>query len=146
MAQRQPRLFLYSLLLPAASLGVGYTVKELLPGRILGATGMVLIVLLVLWPVCRHFAKSFGRQFSGSERLRFFIYLLLWALVLEALALFAYVAGQIDTGAHQSDVSGLIWVAAIAVVVDAVIMWVGVYFVAERFLAHYLKGNASSVT
>ena len=138
LPEKSPPLFRYSLVLPAAALGAGYTAKALFPGAKPSSIGFIPVMLLALWLICIHFGKHFARQFSSSERLRLFWYFMLWALALEALGALAY-----DGSWSLSD---LLWIGVPVMLLHAVVIGVGVYFVATKFLDRNLKTNASSVT
>ena len=91
---RRPRLFLYSLLLPALWFGTGFLMLEFFPSKRLGLEGLILILFAMVWIISWHFAKNFRRHFSKSERLRLIIYCVCWAAVAELLAIYSAVSDR----------------------------------------------------
>lgn len=137
-SEKQPQIFLYSLLLPLFWFLTGGIFSFLLPDLRLGVFGLLIIIYSAIAPISWYFAKTFRRLFTTSEKIRLIIYFTIWAILCESLALLYVIS--LDS-ASTLDNSGLIVTFAITYAVDAVFMALGVHFVGDRMVKYFLNNH-----
>lgn len=135
---QSPRLFFYSILFPAFWLTLGGVLNYISPDKKLGIVGLVLIIYLVLFPVCWHFARSFKRHLFKKEKLRLIAYMALWAIVLEWLSLL-YIQG-VNTDSIMS-FELLLSALSFSLVVDVLFIGLGIQIMSKRYIEYFLNEN-----
>lgn len=135
MNSQQPKLFLWSLLLPVLWLTVGATFSYLFPEKRLGIWGIVLIIYFTLVPFCWYLAKRCGRYLRGVEVWKMIGYLTFWALICESLAIWYLVTLEPNMNL-AGDV--LLFTIGFTAAMDFLFMFLGVKFAGKKIFNFFL--------
>ncbi len=125
MDSKSAAIFIYSILVPIVWLSLAFSLLAIAPEIELGIAGTIVAVNLSLFILCWHFSRTFKRQFSNNEKLRFFIYSFLWMAAIKALSLYGISANL------NSEV--LLYTGGIVLAMDLVIIFSSVFSVSNRF-------------
>ncbi|EHH1227966.1 ABZJ_00895 family protein [Vibrio vulnificus] len=129
--EKNPKLFLYSILLPVIWLALGATVDMLAPEIRLGVGGLIFIIYGTLAIICWRFAKEFKRYFTRKEKIRLVVYFTVWAVLCESLALLTLLPDM--------DQMVLLVSLGVTTIIDTLIMSLGVHFISKRLIGYFLK-------
>ena len=141
--QKKPKMFLYSLILPTIWFSLGMAVNSIAPGKHLGMFGLLIVIHLTLLPICWHFAKKHGRQFTTTEKFKLIVYFCLWAYTAELLALFYLITSAAPENAINPQ--QIIPIVAFTLVIDTVFFTLGVIFTASRMLKYFINRQSATV-
>jgi hypothetical protein len=141
---RRPTIFLYSLLFPAAWIGVSVLFTITVPGKNIGTVGTALLIGGAASVISWLFARREGRDFSTSEYRAIILYCIGWALLLESLALFLFLQ-QPEPG-HDLSVRTLCFVALVTVPLDSLFVWLAFRNFGRRVIRSYLAQRQTAST
>lgn len=129
-----PKIFLFSLLLPFFWVSVGVIMDYLFPDKRLGVAGLVLIVYLSITPISLYMAKCYHRYFHTNEKIRLVVYFTVWALICDFWALWYYVSFE-SNGSFEGD--ALYVTLAITAGIDLLFMFLGVKFAGKKIFNYF---------
>ncbi|TON61335.1 hypothetical protein CGH54_12350 [Vibrio parahaemolyticus] len=135
--EKNPKLFLYSILLPVIWLALGATVDMVAPEIRLGVGGLVFIICVTLAIICCRFAKVFKRYFTRKEKIRLVVYFTVWVVLCESLALLTLLP----------DIGQMVLLVSLGVttIIDTLIMSLGVHFISKRLIGYFLEKDQVAV-
>jgi cbb3-type cytochrome oxidase subunit 1 len=132
----RPRIFLYSLLFPAAWVCCSALFAALLTGKRLGIVGTSLMIVGIVSLISWLFGRRQGREFSPAEFRTIILYCIGWALLLEFSALFFFLVQP--ENAHDLSVGALCFAAVFTVVLDSLFVWLAFRNFSKRVIQWHL--------
>jgi hypothetical protein len=138
----KPKLFLYSLALPALWFSIGAVLDLLFPGNRPGIPGLVMVLIVATVAMSWLLARKFRRQFTTKERWRLIGYCFVWAFMSESLALFHVISFPEEAGITVDLDTARITVLIIAVL-NFLFVWAAINHWSPTFIDWYLKGNGT---
>ncbi len=134
----KPKLFLYSLILPAIWFTFGWISLLVAPGRRLGIPGLVMVMITATIVMSWLLVRKYHRQFTNNEMWKLIVYCFAWAFFCESFGMLYAVSFPEETGLNinaQTAIVGL----TIGAAVDFLFAWAAFKHWSPRFINWYLK-------
>jgi len=144
MANQAPRLFMYSLILPAIWMGLGTLLSTVAPNFRLGAGLSIVMFGAIAVGISWLFVRNNKRMFTNSESWRMVIYCSVIAIFLESWVLLTAMVWPDLFPGEAITRDAAIWGLAIAAVIDTLAMIGGFRVAAPRYLKSYIAKYADA--
>lgn len=135
--ESQPKLFLYSFLVPTLWVVTSMFFIILLPSRKLGLLGTGLFLYLVITLIAWRVVSKWQRDLTQSESTRIMIYSAFWMVGLQLIIVLTGVLYALSSGAEIRTI-GLVDVGLSSVIYIFVI-WLSVKILTPKFTSWYLR-------
>lgn len=143
MDNPKPKLFAYSLLLPAVWLGLGMILSIVAPNFRLGIGLSIVMFGAIAVFISWLFIRNNKRMFTNSESWRMVAYSSVIAIILETWVLFVAVVWPEIFPEVTISREAAVWALAVAAFVDTLAIIGGFRVAAPRYLASYIEKHTA---